>query len=109
MRTDQLPHDLADGVRIATAQGLDGYEDNTGTFVDPRPVQLGAIREGFRAASKIDDFDVFTVVSPSRVRADEPLVRNFNRVFRQWSQQTDRVAHEVAAQLREMGHEIDGY
>lgn len=94
---------------MANRNGLEGFEDAQGNWVDPRVIQLGAIREGFREASDVDDFDVFTVVSPSRVREGEPMVRNFNRVFRQWSSQTDKVAHEVAAQLREMGHDIEGY
>lgn len=107
MVQDTLPRDLAEGIAMAERQNKDGFENADGEFVDPRPVQLGAIREGFREAAQEDDFDVYTVVDASRVREGDSMTRNFNRVFRQWSQQTEKVAEEIAAQLRDQGYTID--
>lgn len=103
----EIPFSLTEGVREADRRGLSGYEDDYGNWVDPRPVQLGAIREGFREASGKNDFDVFEIVNPDMVKEDKPLESNFNRVYSSWESQAEDVSEEIARQLEEMGYDLD--
>jgi hypothetical protein len=105
--SNSAPPTLSAGIQEAERRGLEGHERDDGEWVDPKPIQLGAIREGFCTAADEEEFNVFSVVDPSRVRDGDTMTENFNRVYRRWSSVTEKVAEEVAEQLRQEGYEID--
>lgn len=103
----EVPRTLQAGIEKADREGKQGYEDDRGRWIDPKPVQLGAIREAFATASNEDDFNVFTVVDPSKVRDDRPFEQNFRQVQRTFAKRSEESAETIVDQLEAEGYDVD--
>lgn len=104
----QVPNSLDAALTRAQREGKEGYHrDSDGKFVDPKPVQLFVIWQGFASASEREDFDIWTVADPRVVREGDTVAENFQRVYAKWDDTTDDVAQEVADQLESLGHELE--
>lgn len=84
----------------------DGYERDDGKWIDPIEVQQTAIEIGFERAANDPGFDIWTVVNPrSTLEADDPLIKNLERVFQRWDGTVDRP--EMKQRLIDMKAEFE--